>query len=155
MSFTFNTNYRFELGGRAYVATLGIDRDTKSRTSTARAYVHATPGDDINSQLVLEPFAKMVGSDTIYTQRDKFPALDKAWDALNQFIVDEKSKVLRAAIAVMTSSSEEEAAALKGFKFSRKAGCACGCSPGFVMPGLPNRSHLFVDADTKAQAVAS
>jgi len=38
-----------------------------------------------------------------------------------------------------------EPVSLKQIAFSRKAGCSCGCSPGFIVKGLTCWTDLYVD----------
>lgn len=110
-------------------------------------------GADESSEVGLERVAKECGSDTIYTQRGKFPKLDKAWDAYNRGVVAEQRKVLIAAIEALGVNP-----ATLLLKFSRKAGCSCGCSPGFVVDGhvphLSVRGALYVDVSKTAARVA-
>ena len=86
----------------------------------------------------LESVAKEVGASTVYTKTGDFPKLDKAWKVFNR----EEVKVHREAL---------EGAKAKGFVkyskaiFSKKAGCGCGCSPGFTITGDEGRNfHIEV-----------
>lgn len=132
--------------GQAFEAELKPDSDT--RAGVARAYVHDVPGaDDISGTEILEGFVKLAGAPGPFTKRGEFPLVDKAWDALNSHIIARKTEVLKEALAALGDTDAD--ATIKGAKFSAKAGCSCGCSPGFKVPGLPRRTNLFV---SKVQA---
>lgn len=110
----------------------------------------------IDAGTVLRPIAEAVGAQSIYTARGEFPALDKAWDAYNASIVLLKRSILDEALAALSSTHPQAAswqASSKEIKFSRKAGCRCGCSPGFVLPGLASHQDvtLFVQVAPKAE----
>ena len=76
-----------------------------------------------------------------YTTRGEDPANDKAWDAYNRAEVKAMKAELETAADELISRytpdqsfSAISVALTEGLKFSRKAGCSCGCSAGFVSP---------------------
>lgn len=85
----------------------------------SRVYVEGF-GDEVPTDAILEPMARHLGLPTIYTARGDHKAMDALWDAVNARVVEEK----RQALASLMPNLEA--------RFSRKAGCACGCSPGFI-----------------------
>jgi hypothetical protein len=59
--------------------------------------------------------------DTLYTSRGEYPQVDKAWDEHNKAYVAGVRSLL---------AQVEDIVGSKKMKFSKKAGCSCGCSPG-------------------------
>lgn len=127
--------------GRSFKVRVRADNDRGRLVKKARVYVHG-PGDGAHASEVLAPFAALVGAKSVYTKRGEHPALDKAWDALNGWIVEQKEQALYAAMSQLVEPVEE---LIEGSKFSRKAGCSCGCSPGFVVEGLPPNRDVWVE----------
>jgi hypothetical protein len=81
-----------------------------------------------------------------YTLRGEDPAIDKAWRAYHR----EEIRLMRQelqAVCEELEGGETEAERLvislldDGLKFSRKAGCPCGCSAGFVSPYSIHFNH--------------
>ena len=105
------------------------------RRDKGRAYVWG--GDDV-SEDNLEVVAKEVGAPHIYTSRGDYPELDRAWDKFNREIIRNKAAILRAGVMALGLQSDVADKA----KFSRKAGCACGCSPGFI---LQMRGDIYIE----------
>lgn len=58
-------------------------------------------------------------------------AEDKAWKAYNRAEVANQRDLIEEALA----QNPELATKLGKLSFSRKAGCGCGCSPGFIAEG--------------------
>lgn len=138
----------FEVDGVRYKAEARPDPDARFG-ARARAFVFG-PGDDVDAQEILAPLAKLVGASSIHTKRGDYPALDKAWDIVNGEIVARKRKVLDAALRAFHASAGE-----RGARFSRRAGCSCGCSPGFILDGIASRRmDLFVSV-VKEQSKAA
>jgi hypothetical protein len=78
-----------------------------------------------------------------YTQRGDYPRIDKAWDAMNREIVRHKTRVMKDFLRQLGLDPADLTIA-----FSRKAGCSCGCSPGFrVTPkyGWLGRFHVWCE----------
>lgn len=76
-----------------------------------------------------------------YTARGEDPANDKAWDAYNRAEVKAMKADIEAAAKELIfrytpdqSFAAINAALTEGLKFSKRAGCSCGCSAGFVSP---------------------
>ena len=83
--------------------------------------------------------------ESIYTRRGDYPAVDRAFDAYNKSIVKAKREMLNSVLPLLCDAPEE----LK-ITFSRKAGCSCGCSPGFLIKGLPARTDIWVELEKPA-----
>ena len=81
----------------------------------------------------LEKIAKEEGADTIYTSLGDYPVLDKAWKKYNRELVKMMKEV-----AEKANLTNESGQPLK-LNYSRKAGCSCGCSPGFIAENDYNR----------------
>jgi len=61
--------------------------------------------------------------------------------------------VYRAALAVMLEQLNMDPALADSARWSQKAGCGCGCSPGFVIPSLVGRYSLYCDVTAKKEEV--
>lgn len=90
---------------------------SQPRGRKTRVYTSCTE-DEVRERFGLErPAYSIRGEDT---------ESDKAWRKYN-----------RAEIAIMRERAEDllrrNKFSLTGLRFSRKAGCGCGCSPGFVL----------------------
>jgi hypothetical protein len=72
---------------------------------------------------------KMQG--VLWTKRKDFPLIDRAWDRHNRAFVNGQRFVLDAVEHVIGTSD---------VKYSRKAGCGCGCSAGFIANDLRGES---------------
>lgn len=131
--------------GRQYTVLTRVDHEARPGTK-ARVYVRCA-ADDASASEVLAPFAALVGAPTPYTQRGAYPALDRAWDAFNSHLIAAKTAALRAA---GTALADDVDAMMATAKFSRKAGCSCGCSPGFVVEGLKPCTHTWVEEVTQS-----
>lgn len=125
-----STSVTFTLAANPSVLyTVSVHRDTERRARKTTIYVS---GDDRIDEAPLRATATALGLDNIYTQRGDHPVMDAAWDAHNATIVAVKSAHLDLAKGAVPWLN------LSGAKFSRKAGCSCGCSPGFsVKSGIP------------------
>ena len=140
-----DTKVKFNVGTVSYEAELRNSGYT-ARAKKPRASVWEADGSVPEAEVVLGPVAKALGAPTIHTVRGAFPALDKAWDAYNKSVVEVKRAVLFGALKALAPVNPQAAyfrENMDQIKFSRKAGCRCGCSPGFVLPGLA--SHQDID----------
>lgn len=65
------------------------------------------------------------------TRRGDFPEVDKAWDRYNKQHV----RIVRDAIVAVLNEMVGYRYDVKAadVRFSRKAGCTCNCSPGFIL----------------------
>jgi hypothetical protein len=59
-----------------------------------------------------------------------------------------KSTLLLEALLKAGVEKIEAEKLVESAKFSQRAGCACGCSPGIILKGLHSR-EIFVDVVTK------
>ena len=55
-------------------------------------------------------------------------------------------------VAIAKSLTELTHCNVLGINFSRKAGCSCGCSPGYLVKGLLGKSYWF-EYETEAWAI--
>ena len=121
----------FEFNGKTYEAAIQ-KRDYSSRQRTKPKGYCWGPGDDRNPSVEFRFLAEYVGAPSVYTSRGEYPALDKAFDKMNREIVAAKTEVFKTALLAL--GMDEASVEAKGaVKFSRKAGCSCGCSPGFLL----------------------
>jgi len=109
----------------------------ENNTTRSLAYVWG-PGDDRNPSEEFAELAESVGAESVYTLRGEYPELDKAFDKMNREIVAEKRKVLRAVLKALGEEDVKDS-------FSRKAGCKCGCSPGFILKGYQKGMLMYVE----------
>lgn len=93
------------------------------RNRNTRVYVSGEPKVDFTEA---EKLSRKAGS----FNRGESVEADKAWDAANRALVQSKKDFLEALKATIPVLGE----VLSDHKlnFNRKAGCSCGCSPGFV-----------------------
>jgi hypothetical protein len=84
---------------------------------------------NISPEKFVGPYAKILKLPHVYTKKGDHPIIDKAFALMNKLIVDRKTEVLNVALEAL---GDEYAKSIGKWKFSRKAGCACGCSPGFT-----------------------
>ena len=136
-------SYKFVDGDRMVNVTVRRIDDDRKR-SHGRAHV-SNWSDKLSGSDVLTPFAKALGLDNPYTRRGDHPAMDKAWDAFNSIIIDSKTADLK----IVLSKVAEQLPMYKDaqLQFSRKAGCPCGCSPGFILKGVPGHYTIWVDLE--------
>lgn len=132
---------KFVDGDRQFKISVRRITDDRKR-SHGRAHV-SNWSDSLSATQVLTPFANALGLTAPYSQRGDYPALDKAWDAFNSIIVDSKTADLKTALQTVA----EQVLMFKDaqLQFSRKAGCSCGCSPGFILKGVPGDVTIWVD----------
>lgn len=135
---------KFQHEGHEFRISVRREREWRERNKKPRAFVWG-PGDDFDADAAVGPAAERVAAPTIYTNRGTFPTVDKAWDAFNATIVAAKRAALFAGLREIVEGAEEVKA-----KYSRKAGCSCGCSPGFVLEGLPRGLCLYIEDETQA-----
>lgn len=62
-----------------------------------------------------------------YTRKGEFPEIDKEWKAYNKAEVQIQKRIIAKAV----QDGLLDANLVQELKFSTKAGCACGCSPGW------------------------
>ena len=109
------------------------------RTGLTKTLAFVTVSPEPSDEEIRE-VANRLGLDTIYTERGKYPEVDRAFDRMNRRIIAEKRAVLEAALRRLVGGLE----ALE-LQFSRQAGCGCGCSPGFRIKGMGAHT-LFISA---------
>lgn len=68
--------------------------------------------------------------ESVYTSRKQYPEVDRAWDRHNRAYIKAQSAVLNAV---------KEITKVEEFRFDRRAGCTCPCSPGFLAKSGENR----------------
>ncbi len=124
------TNYKAEWRQRTYGRGGGNAYHAK-----ARAHIWG-PGDDRNPSVEFQALADHIGAPSVYTKKGEWPPLDKAFNKMNREIVEAKRKLLDKALKALDISIEKKPS------FSRKAGCSCGCSPGFILDTY--RHDLYV-----------
>lgn len=66
-----------------------------------------------------------------YTKKGDDPQADADWKRYNR----EEIRLMREVVEEAVAQDPVLAAQLGRFSFSRKAGCSCSCSPGFVAEG--------------------
>ncbi len=134
----------FTVGGRELKVMVlhasGRDRRELNKKATASVSNEADKLDECGA---LAGLAKIAGAPSVFTKRGEYPLVDKGWDAINAHIVETKSKDLRLALDQLGAKDAT-------FKFSRKAGCPCGCSPGFLLSGLGYGKTYYVEGKAAA-----
>lgn len=116
--------------------------------SKARAYTHVVEEIDFSE---VEAIAMKLGTG-VYSSKGEYPELDKAWRKFNKAEAAQMKEILEAALPLLGLQETK-------FKFSTKAGCACGCSPGFValdswpLPGYYDLFFGTMDEDKKIAEV--
>lgn len=135
------TKCSVQFGDVTYEAELRRRNDWRARPRKTRAYVFG-PGDDRNPSKEFRFLAEHIGAPSVYTRRGEWPALDKAFDVMNREIVAAKREVLDAVLEKMDLGVEK-------IQFSKKAGCSCGCSPGFIIDG-PWNQELYISREKAA-----
>lgn len=109
----------------------GWDYGSHSPSAKTRVYVNGIKFDEHNTKSNILPTWRAIGvepegvnPDSIaYTSRGEYPQVDAAFDRENRLTI----KGWR---SVCNAISDE--IGVTGVTFSRKAGCGCGCSPGFI-----------------------
>jgi len=135
----------FEYRGMRVEASIGFDDERARKRNASKAIAYVDDGPDAWRKIpapTIEDFPYLAYLDhpTPYTRRGEFTEVDRAWDAHNREIVATKRAVLdRVLKQIVDDASELE------IKFSRKAGCACGCSPGFKIRGLSASIMIHVN----------
>jgi len=117
---TLNYAERVQAGDQYFDVTVTCRRASASRSiPKTRVYVHAPNPEDVGGMAKPE-----------YTTRGDDPENDKRWRQYNW----QEIKVMRLfADAVLEDACKALGVTELGvIHFSRKAGCSCGCSPGFV-----------------------
>lgn len=93
------------------------------RSRNTRVYTSGEPKVDFSEA---EKASREAGTFT----RGIHPEIDKLWDECNRAMVRSKKEFLEALKATIPVLGE--ILADHKLHFNRKAGCSCGCSPGFV-----------------------
>jgi hypothetical protein len=109
---------------------MGHEFSTNKKT---RAYVDSA---EPNSDEPMRKLAEELGLKSPYTTRGESIPMDKAWDKFNREIVAKKKVILRNGLAALDLGSPR-------LLFSRKAGCSCGCSPGFIIAS-PRNTDVYI-----------
>jgi len=125
---------RFRCGDRDYEISIQHDNEKPAKM---RAYVYDKRGEPDDGALA--ELASRRGHKSIYTKRGLDKIMDQAWDAHNALIVANKEALLRAGLYAVGAPSGVKA------KFSRTAGCRCGCSPGFVVSEWGFGFNLWIE----------
>lgn len=90
------------------------------------------------------------------TRRGENPEVDAACDAYNRATIKAERALLNEVLDYLEANADEfgiQGIDHKGIRFNAKAGCSCGCSPGFILPQHltfgddPRRWDLYVDAE--------
>ena len=136
------TDHSFTLGDKTYRVTV---KRGDGRAKKARLYVHElTAGKGTPYDEELQALADRLGAPSIYTTRGTYPTLDAMWDEANKWVVlDNRRVAVRALFELGCVDEFAEHAPNDVIKFSRNAGCACGCSPGFILQTIYDRD-IFV-----------
>jgi len=123
------TSTLVELGGALYRVTAELrGRRYDERPSKGRMYIWGEPSPEAVGLADRAPAPSRKGDDE---------ALDAEWRRYNRA----ELKTLRA-----IADKAAEGLGVRVDRFSRKAGCSCGCSPGFVLEGAWNQD-VFVHVE--------
>lgn len=83
-----------------------------------------------------------------YSIKGENPDNDKLWKKYNKFEVATQKKLIQKAIELEMIPAD----VLEGLSFSRKAGCSCGCSPGWKSKDYRRRDvWISLTSPTKEQ----
>lgn len=104
-----------------------VKKVLKADNMVGRVYVSLKDEDSIGTDMLVSA-KKSLELDSIYTRRGESPEMDVLWDALNRAQVAAMKAAAMSALIKKGFTVED----VKGLTFSRKAGCSCGCSPGFL-----------------------
>lgn len=134
----------FKIDGSEFVArVLKKERKPGVRWSAPRGYVFGVYGEDPSVKFA--NLAKKYALESVYTRRGEFPEVDRAFDKMNRMIIRVQRQILDAALktlGVVVTKAE----------FSQKAGCRCGCSPGFILRGLtPGNWYISVNRKERSE----
>lgn len=143
--------YDFLDGDRRFNVRVFRDPEGPGKRKSGRAFV-SNRCDSLNVSDVLDGFRVALGLSTVFTTRGEYPALDKAFDAFNTLVMREKEDDLKTAldyIATRDDAIDLDFKSKSGIqpKFSRYAGCSCGCSPGFMLQGTEPDLMVYVSVD--------
>lgn len=95
-----------------------------------KARVYVSGADDVDFAEAYEATRRDTEAKGSSAIRGDNPATDKMFDRLNRQVVKNERAVLDAALSA--SADLRELVGDAALHFSRKAGCSCGCSAGFV-----------------------
>ena len=132
--------YDFLDGDRRFNVRVFRDPEGPGKRKSGRAFVH-NRCDSLNVSDVLDGFRVALGLSTVFTTRGEYPAMDKAFDAFNTLVMREKEDDLKIALAHAQLGDNIQP------KFSRFAGCSCGCSPGFMLQGTEPDLMVYVSVE--------
>lgn len=125
---------QFTAMGRTFIVTL---RAADRPASRARMSVFDNPDTDSQEEAI-HTRAKELGAPHGWTKRGDFPEIDKMWDVMNRAIVDHKRTI--------ANEAAEALGIEPSMSFSRKAGCSCGCSPGFILKAITGVQFFVEEA---------
>lgn len=104
-----------------------LPADTGGPNRNTRAYVDTS--ETFADREFVRPLYPRDADGTIrYTERGDDPDADRAFDRGNR----EQAKIWRETLSAVAAVWDTEVDA----KFSRDAGCSCGCSPGFIVKNI-------------------
>jgi len=129
----------FKLDGRIYTAEVRRNKVGDRGWAKSIAYVWEDIADHLDDSM-LEKAAEVSKAQSKRTKIGEFPLVDAAYKVHNALVIAIKHRILFTALLHLC----DDAAAV-GMRFSRKAGCNCGCSPGFVLQGLGRGVSLFIE----------
>lgn len=127
---------QFACAGHVYEVT--VRWSPEDRGKHMRAFVWDGGAIEPNEE-VLKQLASRRGHASHWTKRGEDKVMDSAWDAYNHLIVANKQALLEHALKLI------EAPDTAKYRWSRKAGCACGCSPGFVVEGVAKGFNMWIE----------
>lgn len=136
--------WTFEYEGDAYEVKVRPDRDSRRNSINSKAYVCDVDRVEPSPSLAeIHARAVELGAVNGYTVRGAYPEIDKMWDEHNRQIVAAKRDLFLAALRAGDPTWTGLSAGDK-LTFSRKAGCSCGCSPGFITNLIGSRNSMWV-----------
>lgn len=142
-----NTTKTFTSQNKQFKIEVRIPKERSDfRRSTLIAYVW---GSNEPNDSVLDEAAKAAGAPHRYTTIGEFPAVDKAFRDYNKLVVKSQREVLGAGLREVFGAFVDSPE-LKEIKFSRTAGCRCGCSPGFIIRAQGLQGHSIYINEVKA-----
>lgn len=130
----------FTYNGTLYTAELRRN-DYREGTKKMVAYVWPAKQDETADDSHLHFLADAVyESGTICTHKGECPMLDKAWKRFERAEVEDRRNILEAALVSLTSDFGD-----RSYRWSRTAGCKCGCSSGFILDEAWRGYTIFIN----------
>jgi len=124
MATATKTEFKATLHGKAVIVTVEQRYKTEQFSSKSRNYVWY-------------PTTEFVGEAPPFSVKGDDPAIDKRWRAYNKA----ELMVMRH-ILILAGFDDRD------WKFSRKAGCFCGCSAGFIRTNyIANHFDYFISVE--------